>query len=374
MAKQTIKARDMTISILRQKNVTNSNGESAANYAGKRIAGDSVTITDQQKQLDEKLERRERVWKAAYEKQRLCHNQQKQNAMQLNRALVSAKREVRSLTTQNSKLSGLVNSVQNRADNLRASHESMHDKVCALDSVITALGEGLAEARSENKVSTFEMERLASECESLQVELEAHSEIFSERLLGVEAEAGSSLEQLEVARSDLDSTKRKLDLMTAAKKGRPHYRATHEDLVHRWGGMLPDARRHAMWRHCDDIERSLVEAGLHDWSPAALAKVLLKKELVPALMSTIPFASKQLELVVSLGDILKSEWNAALAVNAISDCELSGEQYQKLRLSFCKAHNEARGWEKSCGISVLPQVRRYGCPNLLWHSTFGRPK
>ena len=69
VAKQTIKARDMTISILRQKNVTNSNGESAANYAGKRIAGDSVTITDQQKQLDEKLERRERVWKAAHEKQ-----------------------------------------------------------------------------------------------------------------------------------------------------------------------------------------------------------------------------------------------------------------------------------------------------------------
>ena len=344
LARQKNNALERKLGEQQKLNVNNNKGECSANFAGKRQAGNADTILSQNAKLAERVTKSNQVWKASYENQRVLHWEQKSKASELNRALGSAKSEIRPLTVQNSKLCGLVTDAQCRADHLRAGSKSTNKKLHDFDSVIAALGAGLEVARTENELSSSVITRLTSECESLQSELDSHSDLFSERMLGVQEEVSSSLRQLDATMEELNSTKEKLELMTAPKKGRPTYRATHEDLCCRWGGMTTGAKRQAMWRHCDDIEQSLVGGGLGDWSPAALAKVLFKKGLVPALMSTVPFARQQLELVVNLGDILRSEWNADLAVHSIADCELSGEQYQKLRLAFCKSYNERRGW------------------------------
>ena len=147
---------------------------------------------------------------------------------------------------------------------------------------------------------------------------------------------------------ELTRVQEKLDeLDVHVGRGRPDGHrayAGHRELALKWGTMSTANRSRAMRRHTADISDIFDANGADNWSPAALARVLVDKGLLDQLMGTRPFARKKLELVVALREVLTAEWNAELACFIVNELELSNRKYSKLRLALCKAHDEF--WRK----------------------------
>ena len=162
------------------------------------------------------------------------------------------------------------------------------------------------------------------------------------RELGAERAGGqASAEELTRVQEKLD------ELDVHVGRGRPDGHrayAGHRELALKWGTMSTANRSRAMRRHTADISDIFDANGADNWSPAALARVLVDKGLLDQLMGTRPFARKKLELVVALREVLTAEWNAELACFIVNELELSNRKYSKLRLALCKAHDEF--WRK----------------------------
>ena len=133
-------------------------------------------------------------------------------------------------------------------------------------------------------------------------------------------------------------------MKTAPKRGRPVGHRGAEWLTANWDAYNADARRVAFWRHCNDIRDGLHSAGIDDWLPSALARVLDGMQAgdgdntwVEYLFSSRPFCKRKNDFVSDLRDIAQAEWGLDLSHHALEIVGLSRNQYQDLRNSFSKS-------------------------------------
>ena len=233
-----------------------------------------------------------------------------------------------------------LNSLRNRdASTLSKAQESVHQLKLSLQEG-AAQRERLQSRASEQGSIVRELRLQLDELQSAAVqhaEVEQSLTMEVEGLEAVAAQAQEEIAQLAQERDDLEGGQEETRGRKAGHRG-------HAALSEQWSSMKTRARSLALRRHADDIECVFAAGGADDWSPAALARVLDARGLLPALMGTYPFAKSRLQLVRQLRDVLTAEWNAELAVFVVTELELSARKYQKLRLALCKAHDEF--WRK----------------------------
>ena len=157
-------------------------------------------------------------------------------------------------------------------------------------------------------------------------------------------QAETALERTEQLATELEASLLLESAKTAPKRGRPAGHRGAEWLTANWDSYNADARRVAFWRHCNDIRDGLHSAGIDDWLPSALARVLDGMQAgdgddtwVDYLFSSRPFCKRKNDFVSDLRDIAQAEWGLDLSHHALEIVGLSRQQYQDLRNSFSKS-------------------------------------
>ena len=161
-------------------------------------------------------------------------------------------------------------------------------------------------------------------------------------------------------------------VLTAPKRGRPAGHKGADWIVENWDSYTYTAKKSAFWRHCEDIRDGLLQAGVDNWLPSALAVVLDSMRAgdsgtwVDMLFATRQFARRKNVLVGELRELAQAEWGLDLAQYAITEVGLSVRQYQRLRNAFSRSMfipvNAASPEQRDARSGMFTPRPWYTCP------------
>lgn len=235
-------------------------------------------------------------------------------------ATVSAQQSVRELTDRLSSAIRRADAAGGRAAHALATVSEMSKAAREMQGVLNATAENVGQ-----------LEANAAWGEATVPELELKLADAKSRILEAEAQ----LHAVEIA---FIAEQEK----TAPKRGRPVGHKGADLVCALWDTYTPTARRSAFHRHCKDIRAGLMEGGIQNWLPSALAVVLDSLpsgtgSWVDQLFSSRPFCERKNEFAADLRAVANAEWGVDMAGFFLVDVGLSRRMYQKLR----------NGWNRS---------------------------